>query len=94
MGNDDIASVNIRKTTKESGGVIAFKKQKNDVTYIMNQARREVYTNFIEENSATALTRVDYLRLLRNCLEKVINYLFLTTTIRWWLLPMTSANFS
>lgn len=27
-----------------------FKKKRNYVTYIMNQARRKFYTNFIEEN--------------------------------------------
>ena len=32
--------------------MLTFKKQKNHVTYIMNQARREFYTDFIEENSA------------------------------------------
>ena len=39
------------RRTKSVADLIAFEKQKNHVKYTMNQARREFYTNFIEENS-------------------------------------------
>ena len=39
------------RRTKSDIDYIDFKKKKNYVTYIMNQARQEFYRNFIEENS-------------------------------------------
>ncbi|XP_078372669.1 uncharacterized protein LOC144656313 [Oculina patagonica] len=40
------------RKSKLPSDLIAFKSWKNHVTYLMNQARRSFYTNFINENSA------------------------------------------
>lgn len=37
--------------TKLDSDLVVFKAKRNAVTFLMNKARREFYTNFIEENS-------------------------------------------
>ncbi len=41
-----------RRTKLECDFIDFKKKKKNHATYILNQARREFYTNFIKENNA------------------------------------------
>ena len=77
------------RKTKLLSDLIIFKSKKNQVTYLMNQARQVFYTNFIDENS---VDQEGYFEPPRDSLRERMSYLFLTIIIkRPWL--MTSMTF-